>query len=183
MADDKKYISLDPRMNRVQLPMQPEAFGGLGEMGHWQTYEVFHQKSRGEQHTHVGIVHAPNKEMALVFAKEQYARRMKCVNLWVVKTADVFASEYEDADMFVPGTDKAYREAYFYKTRELIRAYKEKHGLAVGVLEEDDAMEAHIPKEKRVVREREKPVQPKELAAGTIVKKKLKGRIIIGKKK
>jgi 1,2-phenylacetyl-CoA epoxidase PaaB subunit len=28
-------------------------------------------------------------EMALLLAKEQYARRYKCVNLWVVKTSDV----------------------------------------------------------------------------------------------
>ncbi len=115
--------SHDPRMNRV--PLQDAAgFAPQGEMDQWQTYEVFHQKSRGEQHIHVGPVHAPNAEMALLFAKEQYARRMKCVNLWVVKTADVTASEYEDEDMFTPGTDKSYREAYFYKTRELISDFK-----------------------------------------------------------
>lgn len=121
MSLDKQ--SLDPRMNRI--PLQDAAgFAPEPEMDHWQTYEVFHQKSRGDQHVHVGIVHAPNAEMAILFAKEQYARRMKCVNLWVVRTADVIATEYEDEDMFVPGVDKGYREAYFYKTRDVIEDYK-----------------------------------------------------------
>ena len=47
----------------------------------WQVYEVFHQKARGEHHVHVGSVHATDPEMALVLAKEQYARRAACVNL------------------------------------------------------------------------------------------------------
>jgi ring-1,2-phenylacetyl-CoA epoxidase subunit PaaB len=121
MSTDPK--SLDPRMNRI--PLQDAAgFTPEPDMDHWQTYEVFHQKSRGDQHVHVGIVHAPNADMAILFAKEQYARRMKCVNLWVVRTADVIATEYEDEDMFMPGVDKGYREAYFYKTRDVIEDYK-----------------------------------------------------------
>lgn len=126
--------SHDPRMHRLGI-LRPEADANLftpeDELEHWQTYEVFHQKSRGDQHAHVGIVHAPNPEMALLFAKEQYARRMKCVNLWVVKTADVHATDYDDEDMFEPATDKSYREAYAYKTRDLITAYKKAQGQSV----------------------------------------------------
>ena len=116
--------SLDPRVNRMDLAEASE-IKPLGKMDQWQTYEVFHQKSRGDQHVHVGSVHAPSHEMALVFAKEQYARRMKCTNLWIVRTKDVFASEYEDADMFIPGTDKSYREAFSYKNKDIIKRFKE----------------------------------------------------------
>lgn len=120
-----KVDSLDPRISRSDLPEE----GGYTPQNaeeQWVTWEVFHQKSRGSQHIHVGCVHAPTAEIALIFAKEQYARRMKCVNLWVVPTSAVTASPYEDADMFEPATDKSYREAFGYKNKHLIQAYKEK---------------------------------------------------------
>lgn len=87
----------------------------------WDVYEVFHQKARGEAHVHVGSVHAADPEMALLLAKEQYARRMACVNLWVVKAADIHATDYADQDMFVHATDKSYREAFGYKVVKKIR--------------------------------------------------------------
>ena len=63
--------------------------------------------------------------MALVLAKEQYARRMACVNLWVVRAADINASDYADADMFQHATDKSYREAFGYK---VVKKVREKEG-------------------------------------------------------
>lgn len=119
-----KIDSLDPRINRADLPAENE-YTVKKDLDQWETYEVFHQKSRGTHHTHVGCVHAPNPDLALLFAKEQYARRMKCVNLWVVRTANVHASSYEDADMFEPATDKSYREAFGYKNKHLIQQFKE----------------------------------------------------------
>jgi ring-1,2-phenylacetyl-CoA epoxidase subunit PaaB len=92
----------------------------------WNTYEVFHQDKRGKQHVHVGTVHAPDPEMALVLAKEQYARRLNCVNLWVVKTSDVYAFSYEDEDMFATTPGKIHREAAAYKTRDKIEEYKKR---------------------------------------------------------
>ncbi len=115
---------LDPRVNRLNLPKEyNEGFEEAQELDQWQTYEVFHQRSRGEQHVHVGCVHAPSAELALLFAKEQYARRSKCTNLWVVKTADITPSDYEDEDIFIPSVDKTYREAYGYKVRPLINTF------------------------------------------------------------
>lgn len=117
---------LDPRINRLNLPKEyNEGFEKAEALDQWQTYEVFHQKNRGEQHVHVGCVHAPNAELALLFAKEQYARRSKCSNLWVVKTADITPSRYEDEDIFVPAVDKSYREAYGYKVRPLINTFNQ----------------------------------------------------------
>lgn len=115
--------SLDPRITRNKInpenPIEP-----LKNLDQWETYEVFHQKKRGDQHMHVGIVHAASPELALVFAKEQYGRRGPSVNIWVVKTADVFASEYEDSDMFDTVPEKDYREAGGYKVMEKINKYK-----------------------------------------------------------
>ena len=88
----------------------------------WPVYEVFHQQARGEVHVHVGSIHASDPEMALVLAKEQYARRQACVNLWVVPVEAITASEYEDSDIFERGTDKSYRETWGYKTPKTVRA-------------------------------------------------------------
>jgi ring-1,2-phenylacetyl-CoA epoxidase subunit PaaB len=104
----------------------------------WEVYEVFHQKARGEHHVHVGSVHAPDPEMALVLAKEQYARRMACVNLWVVKASDIQSSDYADQDMFAHAIDKSYREAYGYKVVKKIRAGTEGTQGAVGTQEVEE---------------------------------------------
>jgi ring-1,2-phenylacetyl-CoA epoxidase subunit PaaB len=90
--------SLDPRVQRVVSDDQ--ATVAFKEHDHFTTYQVFTQKKTGSQHEHVGIVHAPNPEMAMLFAKEQYARRGKIVGIWVVKTEDVFSTKHEDMDMF-----------------------------------------------------------------------------------
>ena len=116
--------SLDPRMNRINLPLGAEKPHEEGEMMHWQNYEVFVQQSRGDQHVHQGAVHAPNAEMALLFAKEQFGRREQCANIWVVKTTDVNATSYDDADMFKHAFDKSYREGDGYKVRVTIDTFK-----------------------------------------------------------
>ncbi|MFN5663605.1 MAG: phenylacetic acid degradation protein [Bacteroidota bacterium] len=115
--------SLDPRVTREQIELNNQ-IAPLQELDQWETYEVFHQKKRGDQHMHVGIVHAPNPEMALLFGKEQYGRRGITANIWVVKTANVFASEYEDQDIFETVPEKQYREAGGYKVMEKINKYK-----------------------------------------------------------
>lgn len=87
----------------------------------WRLFEVFHQQLRGEPHVHVGAVHAPDAEMALLMAKEQYARRQACVNLWVVPVEAITATKYEDADIFDRATDKSYRESWGYRTPKTVR--------------------------------------------------------------
>jgi ring-1,2-phenylacetyl-CoA epoxidase subunit PaaB len=116
--------SLDPRVNRLD---DLHKVAGEGEANtHWATYEVFHQDKRGKQVVHVGIVHAPGPEMALVFAKEQYARRKFTSNLWVVKSSEVYTYAHEDEDIFETVPEKTFREPGFYKVRDRIEAYKNK---------------------------------------------------------
>lgn len=120
--------SLDPRINRLDLQRGKEAT--VPEKTLWQTYEVFHQAIRGKQHSHVGSVHAPDPELALVFAKEQFGRRQKCSNLWVVKTSNVFSFQYEDEDMFFTVPEKIHREAAGYKVRDKIEEFKKKQSVS-----------------------------------------------------
>src|SRR5580704_8812678 len=118
-----KITSLDPRISALELPEENSAIEMSNAEG-WHTYEVFHQKKTGTQHVHVGIVHAPNAEMAMIFAKESFARRGPTTSLWVVKTADMTATSPEDADIFETTPEKLYREASFYKLRDKIEKYK-----------------------------------------------------------
>ncbi len=116
--------SLDPRVNRLKLGEAGEVVK-VEEGENWNIYEVFHQEKRGAHHEHVGCVHAPDPQLALVFAKEQFARRKRCVNLWVVKSADILAFDVEDEDMFANNLEKTYRDASGFKVMEKINKFKQ----------------------------------------------------------
>ena len=120
-----KIVSLDPRVTRANIDENTQE-GTLNAKEHFQTYEVFEQKKRGTHHIHVGSVHAPSAELAVVFAKEQDSRRGQCVNLWVTKTSDIFATDYDDADIFETTSSKQYREPDAYKVMDRINAFKER---------------------------------------------------------
>jgi len=118
-----KIPIIDPRIKRLDLD-SAQSFDKLEDLEEWGTYEVFHQKKRGDQHMHVGVVHAPDPEMALVFAKEQYGRRLHSANIWVVKTSEIYSLGYENEDMFETTPEKVYREASGYKLRDKINQFK-----------------------------------------------------------
>lgn len=90
--------SLDPRVNRLHLPNQFEGAPMSKVMlDQFETYEVFVQIKDGKPFEHAGIVHAPNEEMAFLFAKEQYTRRgMSCLAMGIIKTENVKVSDYTD---------------------------------------------------------------------------------------
>jgi ring-1,2-phenylacetyl-CoA epoxidase subunit PaaB len=117
--------SLDPRVTRAQIEIDP-SLGHQQTLDQFETYEVFAQKKRGTHHEHVGSVHAPNQDMALLFAKEQYTRRGVCVNLWVAKTSDIASTDYDDEDIFATTPDKFHRDPESYKVMDRIKAYKER---------------------------------------------------------
>ncbi len=116
--------SLDPRVNRVE--MNEEAIEPLTKLDQFQTFEVFHQEKRGQQHVHVGIVHAPNADMALLYGKEQYARRGQTANIWVVSSKHIHATEYMDQDIFATTPEKFHRDPATYKVMDRIKAYKKR---------------------------------------------------------
>jgi len=122
-----KIQSLDPRIARAELSEEGEAPFTLPPLDQYETYEVFHLAVRGAQPVHVGSLHAPNPEIALLFAKEQYARRSKCVSIWVVRTADIHAIGVDDADIFETTPGKDYREARGYRVGGKLTAFKRKN--------------------------------------------------------
>jgi len=88
----------------------------------WKLWEVFTQKKTGAPHEHAGSVRAPDKEMALLNARDVYSRRNEAVSIWVVQADLIVASAPEDAGPFFdPANDKIYRNPNFYKTPEGIR--------------------------------------------------------------
>jgi len=82
--------SLDPRINRLNL--QNEMLQPKAPMDQFGTYEVFTQLKEDKPFLHTGNVHAPNEEMAFLFAKEQFSRRQTCTGLFVADTRNVFVS-------------------------------------------------------------------------------------------
>lgn len=86
--------SLDPRISRLGLPADAPALPPKPELDQFETYEVFHQKKDGTAYTYVGPVHAPEADVAFLFAKEQYSRRFPCTGMWVVPTRAVQVTAY-----------------------------------------------------------------------------------------
>jgi len=86
--------SFDPRMNRLGLPDAPATAATKGALDQFGTYEVFHQKKEGAPFVYVGPVHAPEADVAFLFAKEQFSRRFACTGLWVVPTAAITVTAY-----------------------------------------------------------------------------------------
>lgn len=62
----------------------------------WPRYEVFKQDSPGKPHESVGSVHAPDAEMALLNARDVFARRPKAVSMWVARADTIFSLTAEE---------------------------------------------------------------------------------------
>ncbi len=89
--------SLDPRVTRLQIPDWTTPMDAKKPMDQFQTFQAFVQHKENKPIEHVGVVHAPNEEMAFLFAKEQYTRRGNtCFALWVVETSNVMVSPYTE---------------------------------------------------------------------------------------
>ena len=56
---------------------------------HWPRFEVFKQEREGQPFRNVGSVHAPDAELALLSARDVFARRPACHCLWVVPAATI----------------------------------------------------------------------------------------------
>ncbi|UII24557.1 phenylacetic acid degradation b [Fulvivirga maritima] len=84
--------SLDPRINRLNIDEYPADLTRKVPLDQFGTYEVFTQSKAEQPYQHEGIVHAPNAEMAFIFAKEQFSRRMTCSGLFVVETKNIFVT-------------------------------------------------------------------------------------------
>ena len=81
----------------------------------WPLYEVFIRARAGLEHKHVGSLHAVDATMAIEHARDVYTRRQEGVSIWVVRSAQITASDPADAEaLFEPARDKVYRHPTFY---------------------------------------------------------------------
>jgi len=97
-------------------------------------WEVFRQEDAGGYHTHCGNVHAPDREMAKLFAQIQHGRRKPTNSLWVVPKDEIGEVDAEEA-AFGGTTDKSYRWVMGYK--DLDAAFAEE--VAESESEQEDA--------------------------------------------
>jgi ring-1,2-phenylacetyl-CoA epoxidase subunit PaaB len=93
----------------------------LKEEQNWPLWEIFIRSKQGLDHKHVGSLHATDAAMAIENARDVYTRRMEGVSIWVVKSADIHASNPDEAAMFYePANDKVYRHPTFYEIPDSI---------------------------------------------------------------
>jgi ring-1,2-phenylacetyl-CoA epoxidase subunit PaaB len=78
-------------------------------------WEVFIRPRNGLAHKHAGSIHAADEVLALQAARDVYTRRGEGNSIWVVRSADIFASDPDQAgENFDPAADKVYRHPTFY---------------------------------------------------------------------
>ena len=88
----------------------------------WDLYEVFVRSKNGLSHKHCGSVHAADNAMALQAARDLYTRRAEGESVWVVRSADITASDPDTSDpYFEPAKDKIYRHPTFYDIPEEVK--------------------------------------------------------------
>jgi ring-1,2-phenylacetyl-CoA epoxidase subunit PaaB len=88
----------------------------------WPLWEVFIRSKSGLSHKHVGSLHAPDAEKAVENARDVYTRRNEGVSIWVVRSADIYASDpNEQEELFEPAQSKIYRHPTFYKVPDEVK--------------------------------------------------------------
>lgn len=88
----------------------------------WPLFEVFIRSKAGLHHKHVGSLHAADAHMAIENARDVYCRRNEGASIWVVRSADITASDPgQDDQFFAPAEDKIYRHPTFYEVPEGVK--------------------------------------------------------------
>lgn len=93
-----------------------------------ESFEIFHLMKRGKQHKHANSVLAKDYNDAILASKKDFEEGKPVLNIWVVKSEDIFASDEEDSDIWSTLHEKKYRDAIDYKAADKIKAYKERQG-------------------------------------------------------
>lgn len=77
-------------------------------------FEVFSQKNQSSSFVHQFSLLAPNHEVALSMARENFLRREPCFNIWVVKREDIHTLPPEERKYLERLENKSYRETKGY---------------------------------------------------------------------
>lgn len=135
--------SLDPRINRLFADGDAEV-APKPTLDQLPTFEVFLQIKEGKPFEHAGIVHAPDEDLAFVFAKEQYSRRGNtCTGMFVIPTQEVLITEVlagnESVYDHLPTSAKIYAPEQSYEVFHLKKRGKQQvhKGRVVAVSSED----------------------------------------------
>lgn len=96
--------------------------GRLGAGADPGVWEVFRQEKDGEPMRHAGNVRAPDRELALHYAREFYSRRQESVRLWVVPRTEI--SDLSDQDLLQPPLDRSFKKPGGYVMRDKLELAK-----------------------------------------------------------
>jgi ring-1,2-phenylacetyl-CoA epoxidase subunit PaaB len=93
-----------------------------------EPWEVFRQEKEGDPMTHGGSVLAPDRELAMHYAREMFGRRQESVRLWIVRRADV--AVLDDPDLLDPPLDRSFKKPGGYVMRDKLADARTRTGVA-----------------------------------------------------
>jgi len=96
--------------------------GRLGAGADPAVWEVFRQEKDGDPMRHAGNVRAPDRELAMHYAREFYSRRNESVRLWVVPRTEI--SDLSDPDLLQPPLDRSFKKPGGYVMRDKLEIAK-----------------------------------------------------------
>src|SRR3954468_23377865 len=104
-------------MSEMPLPEgRIDEAGRIGAGADPEGGEVFRRKKEGDPMRHAGNVRAPDRELALQYAREFYSRRNESIRLWVVARTDI--SDLSDPDLLQPPLDRSFKKPGGYVMRD-----------------------------------------------------------------
>ncbi len=98
--------------------------GRLGEGADPDVWEVFRQEKDGDPLRHAGNVRAPDRDLAVDYARELYSRRQESVRLWVVPRSEI--SDLSDPDLLQPPLDRSFKKPGGYVMRDKLEVAKQR---------------------------------------------------------
>ena len=75
---------------------------------------------------HAGNVRAPDRDLAMHYAREFYSRRNESVRLWVVPRKEI--TDLADPDLLQPPLDRSFKKPGGYVMRDKLAAAREQSG-------------------------------------------------------
>ena len=111
-------------MSEEQRPSEGrrEEAGRLGEGADLTVWEVFRQEKDGDPMRHAGNLRAPDRELAMHYAREFYSRRQESVRLWVVPRSEI--TDLSDPDLLQPPLDRSFKKPGGYVMRDKLEVAK-----------------------------------------------------------
>jgi ring-1,2-phenylacetyl-CoA epoxidase subunit PaaB len=109
-------------------PDRSEPSAGPAGAGVLEPYEVFRQEKEGDPMRHGGSVLAPDRTLAVHYARELFGRRQESVRLWVVRRVDIL--DLSDPDLLQPPLDRSFKKPGGYVMRDKLAAARSRSGQA-----------------------------------------------------